>query len=64
MAFAVVRMAKVVAGISSGAGYSIYALCRLCGRQLERHGPTSIPNPVRDPELATLLRFAPAKGTA
>lgn len=58
------RPAKGIVGIPNGAGYSIYVLCRHCGRRFKRKGSAGIPNAVRDAKLATLLYFMPAKGRA
>jgi hypothetical protein len=55
---------KGIVGISNGAGYSIYALCRSCARRFKRQGPAGIPNAVNDAKLAALLHFMPARGHA
>ena len=64
MPFTVTEMAKGVVGVPNGAGYSIYALCRLCARRFKRQGTAGIPNAMNDARLATLLWFTPARGTA
>jgi hypothetical protein len=58
------RKAKGVVGIPNGGGYSIYVLCSPCARLFKRDGAAGIPTAVRDAQLATLLQFAPSKGTA
>jgi hypothetical protein len=62
--FKAVRTAKGIVGIPNGAGYSIYVLCRPCARRFKRRGPAGIPHAVKDAMLATLLWFAPTRGTA
>jgi len=64
MPFTTSNTAKGVVGVPSGAGYSIYVLCRPCARRFKRHGAAGIPNAVTDARLAALLWFTPARGRA
>jgi hypothetical protein len=62
--FVAVRTPKGIVGIPTGAGYSMYVLCRPCARRFKRRGPAGIPFAVKDAILATMLHFTQPRGTA